>query len=185
VAWSFTIPRPDGDLSSTLAFLSETEYHYLEVRLKAGAALLGSQGDHYSAVWWYLDKQTALEILELPDDAANLFQAIKEYPRSLQRDDVCDGISTLLKVLARFVNMNNRQPFPATINKAPRELPYHRNFVTIFQLAPWEEKPVAVAAYPQQRSGVSDFTLLELEMLLFDKTCSTIPPFWRPQFLAL
>jgi hypothetical protein len=22
-------------------------------------------------------------------------------------------------------------------------------------------------------------------MLLFDKTCSTIPPFWRPQFLAL
>jgi hypothetical protein len=105
VAWSFTIPRPDGNLSSTLAFLSETEYHYLEVRQKAGAALLGSQGDHYSAVWWYLDKQATLDILELPDDAASLFQAIEEYLRSSQRDDVCDGILALLKVLARFVAM--------------------------------------------------------------------------------
>jgi hypothetical protein len=105
VAWSFTIPRPDGNLSSTLAFLSETEYHYLEVRQKAGAALLGSQGDHYSAVWWYLDKQATLDILELPDDAASLFQAIEEYLRSSQRDDFCDGILTLLKVLARFVAM--------------------------------------------------------------------------------
>jgi hypothetical protein len=109
-------PRPNGDLSSLLAFLPETEYHYLEVRVKADAALLGSQGDHYSAAWWYLDKQAALDILELRDDAANLFQAIEEYLPSSQKDNVCDGILTLLKVLARFVAIYNRQPSPATMN---------------------------------------------------------------------
>jgi hypothetical protein len=175
-----TIPRPDGDVSSLLAFLSETKYHYLEVRVKADAALLGSQGDHYSAVWWYVDKQAALDILELPD-GANLFQAIEEYLRSSQRDDVCGGILTLLKVLARFVAMYNTEPSPAIMNdKTPCELPYQ-----LFQLAPWEEKSVAVAAYPQQRSDVSNSTLLELEMLLSDKTCSTIPLFWRPRFLEV
>ena len=145
------IPLPEGDLKELMAFLADTS----SLRIwKAGAAyLLEHQGDSDS-VPWHSAKQRALDLLELRQDALDIFNDIVDELRAGQFDSVCEGLTAKLRMLERFARIYNRQPVPSTMEHVPE----HEALYLYEPVLEWRKRKT-YPAYPNRQEQVRTLLL--------------------------
>lgn len=80
--------------------------------------LVHKRGTGSNQTYWAVCKETALDFLELRDDAVVAFNEIHEE-LSIHYREVCDDILLKLQLLKRFESVYNRQPHPVSNSHQP------------------------------------------------------------------
>lgn len=145
------IPVPGGDLEELTASLAETSS--LRIWKAAAASLLVHQGDS-SSVSWHSAKQKALDLLELRQDALEVFKEIVDELRTGRFGSLCEGLTAKLRILERFARIYNRQPIPSTMEHVPGQ-----EALYLYESVPEWRKRKTYPAYPKMQEKVTKLLL--------------------------
>jgi len=135
------------------AILPLTNVDYLDIWKASVRYLLKTQQPYISSEKWALCKQTALDFLELREDAVNKFHNIQEELRNVDFRTIhllCDNILLKLQALKRFEAVYNRQPAPSGDLPPPTEPTYITG-----EVRPWNSRVVQAYADSNINENVS------------------------------
>lgn len=99
------IPLPGEDLEELMMYLAETSS--LPDWKNAAASLFISQGS-FGDVHWHIAKQRALDLLELQQEALEIFEDMLDELKTGEFESLCEGLTTKLRTLKRFATIDGR-----------------------------------------------------------------------------